>query len=98
IKQLVDDGVQILKAHMQVGEFAADDRLLDGVWSVVNDSLTPVVLHAGSGPVPGEHTGPASIARTLERFPDLALIIAHLGSPEYHEFMDIAEQYPNVYL
>src|SRR5690625_245334 len=98
VGRLVNDGVQVFKAHMQVGEFAADDRLLDGVWGVLNDSGTPVVLHAGSGPVPGEHTGPASVARTLERFPDLTLIIAHLGAPEYHEFMDLAERYPNVYL
>lgn len=98
IGQLVGDGVQALKAHLQVGEFAADDRLLDDVWGVLNESLTPVVLHAGSGPVPGKHTGPQSIVRTLERFPELTLIIAHLGAPEYQAFMDLAEQYPNVYL
>src|SRR5699024_11494766 len=72
--------------------------LLDVVWDVLNQSMTPVVMHVGSGPVPGKYTGPESVSRTLERFPDLTLIIAHLGAPEYHEFMDLAERYPNVYL
>lgn len=98
VGRLVDDGVQVFKAHMQVGEYAADDPLLDGVWDVLNQSMTPVVMHAGSGPVPGKYTGPESVSRTLERFPDLTLIIAHLGAPEYHEFMDLAGRYPNVYL
>lgn len=98
VKQIVDDGVQILKAHMQVGGFAADDPLLDDVWDVLAQSQTPVVLHAGSGPEPGEFTGPESVARVLARHPELCLVIAHLGFPEYHEFMDLAAKFTNVYL
>lgn len=98
VAALVSDGVEIFKAHMQVGEFPADHPLLEPVWDQLEQSRTPIVLHAGSGPAPGEHTGPASVRRVLERWPNLTLIIAHLGMPEYDEFMDIAEGYPNVYL
>lgn len=91
-------GVQVFKAHLQVGEFAADDPLLDPVWAMIEEAGVPVVLHAGSGPVPGPHTGPAGVAAVLERYPDLPLIIAHLGMPEYGAFMDLAEQYRNVRL
>jgi predicted TIM-barrel fold metal-dependent hydrolase len=56
------------------------------------------VLHAGSGPAPGHHTGPAGVADVLSRHPDLALVIAHLGMPEIDEFLDLAERYANVRL
>lgn len=91
-------GARVFKAHMQVGDFAADDPLLEPVWDVLADAGVPTVLHAGSGPAPGEFTGPASVARVLERRPDLPLILAHLGMPEYDEFMDLAEAHANVWL
>lgn len=91
-------GVDVFKAHLQVGDFAADDPLLDPVWEVLAQSGTPVVLHAGSGPAPGLHTGPDGVARVLARFPGLRLVIAHLGMPEHDAFLDLAEAYPEVRL
>ncbi len=98
VPDLIAQGVQIFKAHLQVGNFAADDPLLDPVWASLADSLTPVVLHAGSGPAPGAHTGPDGVAAVLQRHPDLSLIIAHLGAPEFEEFFGLAEKYVNVRL
>jgi uncharacterized protein len=96
--ELVADGVQVFKAHLQVGEFAADDPLLEPVWGTLAESRTPIVLHAGSGPAPGRHTGPAGVARVLARHPDLRLVIAHMGMPEISEFMDLVDGYPGVML
>lgn len=98
VPALIESGVQVLKAHQQVGRFAADDPLLEPVWGAVADAGVPVVLHAGSGPVPGEHTGPASVAAVLKSFPDLRLVIAHMGMPETAEFLDLADGFPNVRL
>jgi predicted TIM-barrel fold metal-dependent hydrolase len=98
VPKLVDAGVEVFKVHLQVGDFAADDPLLDPVWGTLADSGTPIVIHAGSGPVPGTHTGPDGVARVLARHPALRFVIAHLGSPETAEFMDLADGYPNVML
>ncbi|MFE3702804.1 amidohydrolase family protein, partial [Nocardia tengchongensis] len=38
-------------------------------------------------------TGPGPIEALLRRFPRLRLIIAHMGMPEYSEFLDLAETY-----
>jgi predicted TIM-barrel fold metal-dependent hydrolase len=89
-------GVEIFKVHLQVGEFHLDDPLLDPVWGELEDAGTPVVVHAGSGPVGNDFTGPGSTRRLLERFPRLALVIAHMGAPECAEFLTIAETYENV--
>ena len=98
VPELIAQGVEIFKAHLQVGGFAADDPLLDPVWGALAESGTPVVLHAGSDPAPGTHTGPAGVANVLRRHPRLSLIIAHLGAPEYEDFFDLAEAYDNVRL
>jgi predicted TIM-barrel fold metal-dependent hydrolase len=56
------------------------------------------VIHCGSGPHPGEFTGPGPISEVLERFPSLPLIIAHMGAPEYSQFLDLVERHDNVHL
>ncbi|TQK70006.1 amidohydrolase family protein [Nocardioides sp. SLBN-35] len=98
VAELVDDGVRIFKIHLQVGEFVADDPVLDPVWGILEDAGTPVTVHAGSGPVGNEFTGPDSVARLLRRFPRLRLIIAHMGAPEYDDFLVLAERHANVHL
>jgi predicted TIM-barrel fold metal-dependent hydrolase len=87
----IADGARVFKAHIQVGRYEPNDPLLDPVWGAVEDAGIPVVIHCGSGPAPGEHTGPEPIRLLLQRYPRLRLIIAHLGMPEYVEFMDICE-------
>ncbi|MGH3563473.1 MAG: amidohydrolase family protein, partial [Mycobacterium sp.] len=91
-------GICVFKAHVQVGRYDPNDPLLEGVWGVIEDAGTPVVIHCGSGPVPGEYTGPEPIRRLLRRHPRLALIIAHMGMPEYSEFLDICQYFAQVRL
>lgn len=91
-------GVRVLKVHIQVGKFDPCDPRLDLVWERLAETGTPIVMHAGSGPLPGEHTGPGPVATLLARHPRLAIIIAHLGLPEYAEFFDLAERYERVAL
>jgi uncharacterized protein len=94
----IDSGARVFKAHVQVGRYDPNDPLLDPVWGVVEDARTPVVIHCGSGPAPGEHTGPEPIRALLQRFPRLRLIVAHLGMPEYNDFMAICERSADVRL
>ncbi|KAA1424282.1 amidohydrolase family protein [Nocardioides antri] len=98
VEDLVADGVRVFKIHLQVGEFHLDDPLLDPVWKTLESAGTPVVVHAGSGPVGNEFTGPASTARLLARFPRLVLVVAHMGTPEAEAFLELAEQYDGVHL
>ncbi|MFC6010561.1 amidohydrolase family protein [Nocardia lasii] len=98
VRAAIDAGARIFKVHIQVGAFSPLDPLLDPVWAILAETQVPVLIHCGSGPAPGEFTGPAPIAELLRRFPTLRLIIAHMGTPEYTEFLDLAEQYPLLHL
>jgi hypothetical protein len=91
-------GTRVFKAHLQVGDYDPNDPLLEPVWEQLAQSQVPLVIHCGSGPAPGRFTGPSHIRELLARHPQLPLIIAHLGMPEYDDFLDIAERYDHVHL
>jgi uncharacterized protein len=97
-KAALDEGAQIFKLHLQVGGFDPRDPLLDEVWGLLAEAGTPIVVHAGSGPVASGFTGPGPIGEVVTRHPRLSLIIAHAGAPEYAEFFDLASRHPGVRL
>ncbi|MCT2593154.1 amidohydrolase [Streptomyces sp. N2-109] len=94
----VEAGARIFKSHLQVGAYDPTHELLDPVWGMLSEAGVPVVMHCGSGPVPGKHTGPEPVGRLLARHPRLPLIVAHMGMPEYTDFLDLAERYDEVRL
>ncbi|MFD8814259.1 amidohydrolase family protein [Streptomyces sp. NPDC059627] len=98
VRAAVEAGARVFKAHVQVGAYDPADELLDGAWGLLADAGIPVVIHCGSGPTPGKHTGPGPVARVLARHPRLRLIVAHMGMPEYEEFLGLAERYAEVRL
>jgi predicted TIM-barrel fold metal-dependent hydrolase len=91
-------GARVFKVHLQVGKFAPDDPLLDEVWGLLSEAKVPVVVHAGHAPVGTDYTGPAPFGRLMARYPDLTAIVAHLGAPDYGEFLRLAQEYEQVRL
>ncbi|MCU1538230.1 MAG: amidohydrolase 2 [Humibacillus sp.] len=94
----VGAGARLFKMHVQVGRFTPADERLDPAWDVLEAAGVPVVIHAGSAPLRGPFTGPAGVREVLRRHPDLVLVIAHLGMPEYDEFADLAQRHAGVHL
>jgi uncharacterized protein len=91
-------GVEVFKVHVQVGGFDLRDPALDPVWGTLAEAGTPVVVHAGSGPVPTELTGPGPLLDVLTRHPRLTAVVAHMGAPEYREFLEMAERFERTHL
>jgi uncharacterized protein len=98
VRRALDQGARVFKCHLQVGDFDPNDPLLDEAWGLLAAARVPVVTHCGSGPVPGRYTGPGPVARLLARHPRLRLVVAHLGMPEYAQFLDLAERHDSVLL
>lgn len=98
VADAIAGGTRVFKAHVQVGDYSPADPLLDDVWGTIADAGVPVIIHCGSGPAPGTHTGPDQVRTVLDRHPNLKLIIAHLGMPEYSEFLDLCERFDSVHL
>ncbi|MFD9070841.1 amidohydrolase family protein [Streptomyces lasiicapitis] len=98
VREAVEGGARVFKSHVQVGAYDPNDALLDPVWGLLAEAGIPVVMHCGSGPAPGKHTGPEPVGRLLARHPRLRLVVAHMGMPEYADFLDLAERFGEVRL
>jgi uncharacterized protein len=98
VRRALEQGARVFKSHLQVGAYDPNDPALKEVWGLLAEADVPVVTHCGSGPTPGPFTGPGPIATLLDRHPRLPLIIAHLGMPEYEDFLGLAEKHERVML
>lgn len=91
-------GTGVFKVHVQVGDYDPRDPELAQVWGMLAEAAVPVVVHCGSGPLPGRHTGPGPFGAVLAAHPRLTAVIAHCGAPEFAEHLDLVERYPNVHV
>lgn len=98
VRDALDAGTAVFKVHLQVGGYDPRDAALREVWGMLADAAVPVVVHCGSGPIPGAHTGPGPIGEVLADHPTLTAVIAHAGMPEFEAHVEFAERYPNVHL
>lgn len=98
VAQALSSGARVFKIHLEVGAFDPRDPLLTACWGQLADAAVPAVVHCGSGPKPGPFTGPAYMTEVLDKFPSLQVIVAHMGAPEYIEFLQLADIRDNVYL
>lgn len=98
VRAALAGGARVFKAHVQVGGYDPRDPLLEPVWGQLAAAGSPVVVHCGSGPQPGRFTGPGPVSAVLAAHPDLVVIVAHLGMPEYADFLALAARRPRLYL
>lgn len=91
-------GARVFKLHLQVGGFDPLDPVLTPVFGLLAEAGTPIVIHAGHAPVGAQYTGPEPFTALLKRHPRLHAIVAHMGSPDYAEFLDLASTYERVAL
>ena len=96
VAEALEAGAQLVKVHLQVGGFDPRDPVLRPVWRRLAAARVPVIVHAGSGPEPGAHTGPAVFGEVLAAHPDLVAVIVHMGTFEYRAFLELALRHPHV--
>jgi hypothetical protein len=98
VEQALAAGARVFKAHVQVGAYDPRDPLLDPVWSHLERAGVPVIVHCGNGPMPGAFTGVRPFEEVLVRHPSLVAVIAHMGMPDYADFLALAARFPRVHL
>jgi predicted TIM-barrel fold metal-dependent hydrolase len=80
--------------------FDPTDRALDPLYSGCVRHNLPVLFHVGTSFVrfgPLEYTRPILIDTVARRFPDLKIVMAHLGHPWEGETIAVIRKHPNVY-
>jgi len=94
-----------LKLHCHVQKMAPDDERLFPVYEAVAKRGKVIVLHAGREPSSPAYgfdcrrlCGVEPVARVVEKFPELKLVIPHLGSDQWRDFFALCRASRNLYL
>jgi predicted TIM-barrel fold metal-dependent hydrolase len=93
-------GLQGVKLLPMYAGFAPDDPRLDPLWHYATAHRLPVLLHTGTtfvAQAPLDCTLPRLLDRVAIRFPDVTMILAHLGHPYEGECVATIRKHPNVY-
>lgn len=94
-----------LKLHALVLKLAVDAPVFFPIYEKMEENGKILMLHAGNGPgSAGSSTANLDIAgakrvkKVLKRYPNLKLVIPHLGTDEVDAFFDLMEEYGNLWM
>ncbi|MCH2203002.1 MAG: amidohydrolase family protein [Fuerstiella sp.] len=93
-------GLRGIKLMPMYAGFRPDDQRLDPLWTYATQHSLPVLLHTGTtfvAQAPLDCTLPRHIDRVAIRFPEVKIIMAHLGHPYEHECVAVIRKHPNVF-
>jgi predicted TIM-barrel fold metal-dependent hydrolase len=93
-------GLRGIKLLPMYAGFRPDDERLDPLWRYATEHSLPVLLHTGTtfvAQAPLECTLPRHLDRVAARFPEVKIIMAHLGHPYEGECVAVIRKQPNVY-
>ena len=94
-------GLKGIKLLPMYAGFRPDDERLVPLWQYAQRHQLPVLLHAGTtfiAQAPLECTLPRHIDPVATQFPDVRIIMAHLGHPYEGECIVTARKHPHVYM
>ncbi len=93
-------GLRGIKLLSMYAGFRPDDSILDPLWKYASKHQLPVLLHTGTtfiAQAPLECTLPRHLDPVATRFPDVRMILAHLGHPYEGETVAVIRKHPNLY-
>ena len=93
-------GLRGIKLLPMYAGFRPDDERLDPLWEYAQRAGLPVLLHTGTtfvSEAPLECTLPRHIDPVAMKFPDVTIVMAHLGHPYEGECVAVIRKHRNVY-
>jgi hypothetical protein len=96
LHQLAGNGVRGVKLHPVSQGFRPDDPRLESIYGTCQAAGLVVLSHSGPGHHQGASAQPGEFVPVLEKWPDLRLVLAHLGGAAWRETAAVAAAYPNV--
>jgi predicted TIM-barrel fold metal-dependent hydrolase len=99
IKKIFDNyNFKGLKVQPLVQNFYPYDERLTEVYDLIVDKGKWYTIHAGTAPYKNPYVGYKHFVKLMEKFPDMNVIVAHLGAFEYKKFFNLLDKYENLYL
>ncbi|OGQ00680.1 MAG: hypothetical protein A2Z51_09440 [Deltaproteobacteria bacterium RBG_19FT_COMBO_52_11] len=93
-------GAKGLKLHPIASEYYPWDQRLWPVYAQAQALKIPVLWHSGASELPGydsRYAQPRQFAKVAQAFPELTMVLAHLGKGYFEESIELARKYANVF-
>jgi uncharacterized protein len=104
-RAMEEQGLSGIKLHVHVLARPMDDPKLLPAYEACLKTGAWLNVHAGNEPASPAYqhdvraiSGPGPVRRVLQRYPELKLIVPHLGIGDTAEFFDMLDEYPNLRL
>jgi predicted TIM-barrel fold metal-dependent hydrolase len=89
-------GARGIKIHPVLQAFMPDDQRMEPIYGTCVDLGLAVLSHSGAAKGGARFAEPAAFAPVLRAFPDLTLVLAHLGGATWRQTAAFAEEFPQV--
>jgi len=87
-----------LKIQPLVQKFYLVDPRLEEIFKILIDKGKWLITHIGTAPYRNKYVGYSNFVKFLEKYPEINVIVAHMGAFEYQKFLDLLDKYQNLYL
>ncbi len=98
LERLFDAGFFGIKIQPLVSDFYPCDERMFEVYELMAERGKILAAHAGTAPIANEYVGLQYFEPVMQRFPELKVVVAHMGAYECDGFLDLVRTYPNLYL
>lgn len=97
-KNLDENNFLGIKIQPLVQEFYPDDERMYEIYDLILDRGKWICFHAGTAPYRNKYVGYKNFIKFLDKYPDINVIVAHMGAFEYKEFLGLLDKHENLYL
>ncbi len=97
LRDMVGQGAAGVKLHGAFQMFQMGDQRLWPTYAVCQELGIAIICHSGPDRGNQGFAEPQTFGRMLKAFPDLRVVLAHLGGGVWGQALEIAQTYPNAY-
>ena len=98
LRDMVENhGAKGIKMHGAAQEFDMSDQRMWPVYQTCVEMGLPIVAHSGPDRGGQHYAEPQAFAGMLKAFPDLKVVLAHMGGGTWQQALGIAQAFPNAY-
>ena len=99
IRKIFDDyDFYGIKIQPLVQNFYLDDTRMCDIYDLILDRGKWLCVHIGTAPYRNEYVGYRYFIKFLKKYPNMKIIVPHMGAFEYKKFLKLLDKYENLYL
>ncbi len=97
VDQVRNGGARGIKLHGIIQQVHMSDRRMWPIYQTCVEEGISIIAHSGPARGPDQYAEPRAFADVLKAFPDLVLVLAHLGGGAWGQIKETADAYPQAF-